>query len=95
VIYTRPKFPLGRIVATRGAMAAMQAAGQDASHFLSLHVSGAWGDLDRHDRQLNEAALASGEDRIFSSYRTAQNVKLYVITEHDRSVTTILLPEEY
>jgi hypothetical protein len=50
--------------------------------------------MDAQDRQLNENALKDG-DRLFSAYRTAKGKKLYLITEADRSATTILLPEEY
>jgi hypothetical protein len=88
------RFTLGRTVGTPAALRAIAEAGQEPRHFLDLHASGAWGDLDQHDRQSNEVAIASGE-RIVSTYVTALDVKLYVITEHDRSMTTILLPEEY
>ena len=94
------KFSLGRIVATPGATEALQDAEQNPDHFLDLHVSGAWGDLGVEDRQANERAVAHEDDpekrsRVFSAYCTGKNVKLWVITEHDRSVTTLLLPEEY
>ena len=58
------------------------------------HLAGDWGDLDEHDWKLNDAALEHGI-RLFSRYVTSNGTKFYVITEHDRSVTTILLPEEY
>jgi len=95
-----PKFCLGRIVATPGVIEAMREAGQIPEHFLNLHASGAWGDLDNDDRKANESAIAHEGDtkrqsRVVSSYRTRNNVKLWVITEADRSVTTLLLPEEY
>jgi hypothetical protein len=94
------KFSLGRTVATPGALQALQDAGQSPDHFLDQHVCGAWGDLVAEDRQANEEAIAHEADpdrraRVFSAYRTSKNVKLWVITEHDRSVTTLLLPEEY
>jgi hypothetical protein len=54
-----------------------------------------WGDLDASDRSLNDAALQSGSDRLFSSYQVAPDLKLWIITEWDRSVTTLLLPSEY
>jgi hypothetical protein len=95
-----PKFSLGRIVATPGAIEALQDACQSASHFLKRHVSGVWGELDPEDREANEQAIAHEDDpgkrsRLFSVYRTRKNVKLWIITEHDRSVTTILVPEDY
>lgn len=94
------KFSLGRIVATPGAIQALQEAEQSPEHFLSLHASGGWGDLDAHDRHVNDRAIAHEGDpdkqaRVVSTYRTRNGVKLYVITEWDRSVTTILLPDEY
>ena len=97
---TQAKFSLGQVVATPGALAALEEAGQTPPHFLELHASGAWGDLDRDDRETNEQAIAHEDDperraRVLSSYKTRTGAKIWVITEHDRSVTTILLPEEY
>jgi hypothetical protein len=94
------KFSLGRVVATPGALAALENAGQSAEHFLSLHASGAWGDLDREDRDSNERAIAHEGDpdvqeRVLSGYVTCLGVTLWIITEHDRSATTILMPDEY
>ena len=94
------KFQLGRVVATPGAMEALRASGQTAEHFLALHASGSWGDLDAEDRKTNEAAIAHEGDldrqqRVLSAYVTRDQVRIWVITEWDRSVTTILLPEEY
>ena len=89
-----PRFRLGRCLATPGAMAAMETAGQAPADFLDRHIRGDWGDVDADDRQANEDALAS-DARIFSVYHTTSRVKLWVITEADRSATTILLPSEY
>ena len=60
---------------------------------LFQHQSGQWGEVDESDWQANDEALQSG-DRLLSAYRTADEVKFWVITEYDRSVTTILLPDE-
>jgi hypothetical protein len=90
----QPLFSLGQLVATPGALAALEKAGQGPLEFLSRHVHGDWGDLCEEDRRENQFSLERGF-RILSSYRTLTDVKLYVITEADRSVTTILLPEEY
>ena len=88
-------FPLGQIVATPGALAALGKAGQTPQDFLSRHVCGDWGELDEHDRKENELGLKRGF-RLMSSYRTgAGDAKVWVITEADRSVTTLLLPDEY
>lgn len=88
------RFPLGQVVATPGALAALRASGETAEPFLRRHVTGDWGDVCPEDRQANELALRSGE-RLLSSYRTVQGVKTWVITEADRSATTLLLPDEY
>lgn len=89
-----PRFALGAVVATPGALDALEEAGQPAQEFLHRHVSGDWGELDEHDRQANERAVRGG-DRILSAYYTKHGTKLWVITEYDRSVTTLLLPSEY
>ena len=89
-----PLFPLGRIVATPGALEAIEAAGQTPDQFITLHHVGVWGDLDEEDKQENEFSLQNGL-RLLSAYHTANNVKIWLITEADRSVTTLLLPEEY
>lgn len=90
----RALFELGQVVATPGALQALEEASQIPEEFLLRHVSGDWGDLDEHDRRENELALEKGF-RLFSAYQTSNGVRIWVITEWDRSVTTILLPEEY
>ena len=62
---------------------------------LIRHQSGDWGDLCKEDKELNEYALESGEDRLFSKYEYNGTISIYIITEWDRSATTILFPEEY
>jgi hypothetical protein len=94
------RFSLGRVVATPGALQILQDAEQCPEFFLSLHASGAWGDLDREDRKANDQAISNEgnpdlQQRVLSSYRTRIGAKLWIITEHDRSVTTLLLPDEY
>ena len=90
----KPLFNLGQLVATPGALAALAKAGQTPLDFLSRHVCGDWGDIDKDDCTENELGLKRGF-RLLSSYRTNADVKVWVITEADRSVTTLLLPEEY
>ncbi|MEZ4706761.1 MAG: hypothetical protein R3A44_06130 [Caldilineaceae bacterium] len=89
-----PKFSLGQIVATPGALQALAEAGQSANVFLIRHLTGDWGDLEEVDKQENEFSLQNGL-RLLSAYHTTRNVKIWLITEADRSVTTLLLPEEY
>ncbi len=87
--------PLGRIVATPGALKLLREAGEDPLRYLARHKSGDWGNLDAHDRRENGRSLKNGW-RILSSYPIGEDgEKVWVITEADRSVTTILLPEEY
>ncbi len=97
IIYTldhKPRFSLGQIVATPGAMEALNESGQGALEFLQRHITGDWGEVCTEDAQENELSLKEGF-RILSAYSTAKGVKLWIITEADRSVTTILLPSEY
>ena len=89
-----PKFSLGRIVATPGALEAVQAANQNSFEFIQRHQSGDWGELCEEDKRENEFSLKNGF-RLLSAYRTLHDVKVWVITEADRSVTTLLLPHEY
>ena len=85
---------LGQVVATPGAVEALKAAGQTASHFLNRHLSGDWGELCEEDRQLNDEAINNGS-RVLSAYTLSTEEKLWVITEADRSSTCLLLPSEY
>ena len=88
------KFLLGQIVGTPGALEAIESAGQEPDFFLSKHAQGDWGTMDKDDKQLNEDALSNG-DRIHSAYRTLKNESIWIITEADRSTTTLLLPDDY
>ena len=90
----QPAFELGQIVATPGALAALKKAGQQPGEFLTRHVHREWGELDDEDRRENEYSLEHGF-RLLSAYRTNAGDRLWIITESDRSATTILLPEEY
>ena len=76
------------------ALAALKKAGQQPGEFLTRHVNREWGDLSDEDRKENDYSLEHGF-RLLSAYRTHAGDKLWIITESDRSVTTLLLPEEY
>jgi hypothetical protein len=89
-----PRFPLGSIVATPAALAALDRAGDTATTFLRRHVSGDWGEIDSDDRAENERSVACGF-RLLSAYALSDGTRIWVITEADRSSTCILLPEEY
>ena len=96
---SRAKFRLGQVVATPGALEALEKSGQTPAFFLEKHVSGDWGIVDKEDRAANEAALVDGS-RLLSAYRTLKARKIWIITEATddqghRAATTILLPEDY
>ena len=97
---THTRFNLGQIVATPGALEALAANGTQPSEFLNRHHQCDWGDLDDEDKRLNDEAVAHEGDgdrqgRVLSAYHLKNNVKIWVISEWHRSVTTVLLPEEY
>lgn len=87
-----PKFPFGQIVSTPNVL--NQIPSDEILIALSRHIQGDWGTLDPEDRNANERALQHG-GRLFSAYHSIQKVKFWIITEADRSVTTVLLPEDY
>ncbi|MFZ4394589.1 MAG: hypothetical protein ACOYOU_03065 [Kiritimatiellia bacterium] len=87
-------FPLGQLVATPGALDAISRAGQSPLEILLRHAANDWGEVGNEDWQANDEALGNGE-RLLSAYTLANGEKIWIITEHDRSVTTVLLPDEY
>ncbi len=87
-----PKFQPGRLVATPNALEVIP--NDEMAAALSRHFRGDWGVLDREDLNANDAALKNG-GRLFSAYQTSRQIKFWIITEADRSATTILLPEDY
>lgn len=96
------KFEMGELVATPGALKALDEAsprkGLSAmalvAPYLIRHLSGDWGVVSPGDKKANDCAI-DGEDRIMSAYVLADNTRIWIITEWDRSITTVLLPEEY
>lgn len=86
-------FGLGATVMTQG-VAKSTISHEDIIKIVNRHANGDWGELSEEDKELNDAAVANGTDRILSSY-TVDDEKIWVITEADRSVTTILFPREY
>lgn len=95
----KPKFHLGQIVATPGALDALQQSGQAPKFFLSKHIRGDWGEVCPDDARLNDLALIDGS-RLLSAYRTLKGERLWVITEAadedgNRLTTTLLKPSEY
>jgi hypothetical protein len=88
----QPKFLFGRIVATPNALNNIP--NEEILGALSCHISGDWGSMGSEDWNANERAINEG-GRLFSVYHSRQGIKFWIITEADRSKTTILLPEDY
>jgi hypothetical protein len=93
-IRSRSQFPLGQVVATPGALAALDEAAVNAWDLLRRHQQGDWGNVPPEDAEENARSVVNGW-RILSSYPVSENHRIWVITEADRSSTTLLLPDEY
>ncbi|MEF9416838.1 hypothetical protein ABXT21_12235 [Ralstonia sp. SM1864_UCD524_TZ4] len=89
-----PRLPLGHLVATPAACAAMQEASVSVFKLLNRHARGDWGELSEEDHQQNNLAAIAGQ-RVLSSYLLPTGRKVWIITEWDRSMTTVLLPDDY
>lgn len=88
----KPKFSLGSLVATAGVLEVVPQ--DEIMHALSRHLRGDWGEVDEEDRDANEHGLIQAL-RLLSVYHSKSGTKFWIITEHDRSSTTVLLPSEY
>ena len=86
------KFPPGQLVATPAALGSLTH--DDIHDALTRHLHGDWGDVGKEDHAENELSLKEGL-RLFSVYHGGNGTKFYIITEHDRSITTVLLPSDY
>jgi hypothetical protein len=86
------RFSLGRVVITRNALETL--ASESVHAALRRHRAGDWGDLCDADKRENERSLTAGF-RLFSAYRDSSGTTFWIITEADRSATTVLLPEDY
>jgi len=91
---TTTRLPLGRIVATRGAFAAVERAQERPANLLRRHQHGDDGELHPDDHLANLRALRLGQ-RVLSAYVLSTGERIWIITEADRSITTFLTPEEY
>jgi hypothetical protein len=94
-----PRFPLGQVVGTPGALEALEESGQTPEFFLDRHARGDWGEVDQEDWQANDIALKDGS-RLLSAYKTLKGARIWIITEGtdddgNRAATTLLLPDEY
>ena len=92
--FSRPRLPLGRLLATPAAFDALRAAGVSIFALVNRHARGDWGDVSDEDRQHNDLAAIAGQ-RVLSSYPLPDGQKVWIITEWDRSATTVLLPDDY
>jgi hypothetical protein len=88
------RFQLGQIVSTPGALDALAKSNETAWSFLVRHLAGDWGDVCLEDREPNDEAVRDGS-RILSAYTLKTGEKIWIITEADRSLSTLLLPSEY
>ena len=88
----RRRFSLGKVHATPTALERLSR--EEITNALRQHAQGDWGEVDAHDLRANERALQDGS-RLFSVYLATDGSKFWVITEADRSLTTVLLPEDY
>ena len=95
---TAPRFKLGRLMATSTVLNRLREAHRDPLEFIRRHQSGDWGEVESEDREANVRAVAQG-DRILSVYHVESPPQsaftLWILTEADRSMTTLLLPREY
>ena len=91
-VFVRPKFELGRVVITSNARSRLSPI--EVLNALQRHVQGNWGDIGAENWQENELSLREGF-RLLSAYHATDGTRFWVITEHDRSITTVLLPEDY
>lgn len=90
-------FPLGRVVATPGALETLEETGADALDLLRRHARGDWGEVPPEDARENRLSVEHGL-RVLSSYSVGSGAgaaRVWIITEADRSSTCLLLPEEY
>ncbi|MFJ4346324.1 hypothetical protein [Pseudomonas sp. NPDC089401] len=91
---TKPKFRLGTLLFTQAIHRLFQDDKIDLVPLLHRHVRGDWGEVDNEDKQLNDRALNT-HHRLFSAYDVAPHYRVWIITDADRSATTVLLPEDY
>jgi hypothetical protein len=94
MVLNTTRFPLGSLAITPGALEAIVVSLDDIESLVQRHADGDWGEVDDHDKAANDRALEEGT-RLLSAYVLEDGTRIYIITEADRSRTTLLLPEEY
>ena len=90
-------FELGKLVASKAIAVAMEEDNKflrEVHGALDRYITRDWGEMEEEDKAMNDEALESGKDRIFAAYDTSRG-KIWIITEWDRSATTVLFPEDY
>jgi len=100
VSINHPKFKLGKLLITPAALATLENAKQNPTTFIKRHICADWGEICEEDVALNNEAIKFEGDlekqmRVMSVYKTSRKETIWIITEYDRSVTTLLLPSEY
>jgi hypothetical protein len=88
------RFALGKVAITRPCLARFENLGESVMAYLNRHISGDWGNLGEEDKAANEQAI-NRPIRILSRYYLSDGDSIYIITEADRSCTTIMLRDEY
>lgn len=90
------KFKLGQTVMTQGIASAMKSEvfAKEVHKAFARYIGCDWGDLEKEDSEMNDSAVQNNDDRILAKYETSEGA-IYIITEWDRSVTTILFTDEY
>lgn len=99
IAVSSPLFKLGRVLATPGALAALEQSGQSVWEFLTRHLAGDWGLVDAHDKAANDEAITDGS-RLLSAYTLKTGETIWIITEAqddngNRAATTACLPQDY
>jgi hypothetical protein len=89
------RFSPGRVVLSAGVRDLAAQGLLNPAPYLIRHLSADWGDLDDEDRRKNDIALKCGDELLFSAYQVTPELRIWIITERDRTVTTVLLPNEY
>ena len=87
-------FPYGKLCMTPG-ISELVNRGYNFFPYLQRHLCADWGDICDTDKMLNNQALQNSDERLFSAYQLNSDLKIWIITEHDRSATMLLLPDEY
>lgn len=95
LVLSNSRFATGHLVASESVDALVREGRLNPIEYLRRHVQGDWGAVTDAEWDQNQAALTAGQGRLFSTYQVAPDLNLWIITEADRSITSMLLPGEY